>query len=300
MWINLTLSDSNGPTLNDHKIPTSPSNASNVINLSSTYLPPTHPQLLELGLSFCGTTPVDTIELTHDIHQFSRKVRIREWAWHNDGNQDSNSPSPRTLGPVGSKGLWTPPSGRNPFIDNVINSVNADLNTFLASLNDDASRDNLSREDRKALKDLKNNPAITIKPVDKGGVVVVLDSTKYKMEADEQLSNDEFYQLLDSDPTPSYHKEPISLVNTFHSPTKEEVERLIPTSPNPGNFYTRPKIHKLRALVSNRRPDAGENLKDEGIINFVRANNILTPGRPIVSGICTLKEHISAYVDQHL
>lgn len=120
------------------------------------------------------------------------------------------------------------------------------------------------------------------------------------MEADKQLSNEQFYQSLDSDPTPRYHQELVSLVNTFPSPTKEEVLRLIPTSPRPGIFYTLPKIHKLKALVNNLRTDVGEALTDEETFDFVRANNILTPGRPIVSGIGTLTEHISSYVNQHL
>ena len=54
--------------------------------------------------------------------------------------------------------------------------------------------DNLDREERTAIKTLKQNKDIIIKPADKGAVIVVMDKTDYVGEAERQPTNQVHYK----------------------------------------------------------------------------------------------------------
>lgn len=61
--------------------------------------------------------------------------------------------------------------------------------------------DNLSREDRDALRDLQTDMSIVIKPADKGGAIVIQNNVDYVQECERQLSDSDFYEKLSGDPT---------------------------------------------------------------------------------------------------
>ena len=63
---------------------------------------------------------------------------------------------------------------------------------------------NLSDDQRKALIHLSNNKSITVKPADKGGAIVIMDTEKYEMECLKTLSDPNFYEELPSVPNPEY------------------------------------------------------------------------------------------------
>ena len=48
---------------------------------------------------------------------------------------------------------------------------------------------NLTNREYQALRDLYNNPDITIKPADKGGSIVIINIEDYLAEANRQLSS---------------------------------------------------------------------------------------------------------------
>ena len=71
-------------------------------------------------------------------------------------------------------------------------------------------KDNLTREERGALKSLRNRVQtgeIVIKPADKGSATVVMSHDDYVAEAMRQLIREEHYFLLDRDPTTKYAEE---------------------------------------------------------------------------------------------
>ena len=72
--------------------------------------------------------------------------------------------------------------------------------------------------------------------------------------------------------------------------------KFIPSHPRPATFYTTPKVHRLPNLVVSTCPSSNP---DNFIIEAQRLN-INPPGRPIVSGIGTLTEYVSAFVDREL
>ena len=60
---------------------------------------------------------------------------------------------------------------------------------------------NLTKEEYKAIRSLKNNKDIVIKPADKGSAIVILDKLSYINEGEKQLNNTQFYEPTDSDLT---------------------------------------------------------------------------------------------------
>ena len=51
---------------------------------------------------------------------------------------------------------------------------------------------NLSKEEYKAIKSLRNNPGIIIKPADKTSAIVILEKQFYRNEGERQLHNNQF------------------------------------------------------------------------------------------------------------
>ena len=56
------------------------------------------------------------------------------------------------------------------------------------------------------MRDLYKKPDITIKPADKGGSIVIMNTEDYIPEASRQLSDQEHYEVLDEDLAHSYNK----------------------------------------------------------------------------------------------
>lgn len=132
-------------------------------------------------------------------------------------------------------------------------------------------RSNLSKEEEQALRTLRDDQTIVIKPADKGGAVVVLDRSVYIAEGFRQLGNSKFYRELPSNPTDKFESEIKDALTTLRKAgqiTDKTFKALIPRNSGPGRFYLLPKIHKI--------------------------NN---PGRPIVSSNGTVTEKISSFID---
>ena len=145
---------------------------------------------------------------------------------------------------------------------------------------------------------------IVIRKADKGGAITILNQEDYKEEILTQLSNNKFYKKLDYDPTTIYIQELKTFINNIEQPhAKTRILPLVPTCPQPGNFYTIPKIHKLLNIVKQFFTEQGNQLHVDDIndiITLAKDLKIFPPGRPIVSGIGTLTENISGFIDSIL
>ncbi|XP_067859529.1 uncharacterized protein epn2 isoform X2 [Heptranchias perlo] len=127
---------------------------------------------------------------------------------------------------------------------------------------------NVTRAQRNAIKALKTNRNIVIKPADKGGAIVIQNRMDYCKEAYRQLDNQEHYRRLPANPTKEHTHQLNKLIKTFDPDLQNILRTLIPRTPRVGDFYCLPKIHKAN-----------------------------TPGRPIVSGNGTLCENLSGYIE---
>lgn len=138
------------------------------------------------------------------------------------------------------------------------------------------SFNNMPRRLQQALKTLDNDDSITIKPADKGGATVILNTEDYDIECRRQLENRRYYLPLDKDPTERLTRQIGTLINEAVTEgwiTTQEAAFLVKEEPRMPYFYTLPKIHKGLSPP---------------------------PGRPIVSGIDSLLEPLSQFCDHFL
>ena len=167
-------------------IPTNTINDKNIVNLSSKTPSTDHITLLNKGLTFC---PPQICNDLRDIFLFNRRVRLTH---HFNCDTPTTNPSPRDhFHPFKSSSGWTPPPGKDPFIDSftgnlTTNTVNQPPPTRYGN--------SLNTGELQALKDLKLHNDIVIKPADKGGAIVLQNIKRYIEEGLRQLSNPENYE----------------------------------------------------------------------------------------------------------
>lgn len=132
---------------------------------------------------------------------------------------------------------------------------------------------NLTKQERGALEQMMKNDDLIIKRADKGGAVVVWGKDKYIKEVNRQLNDPVYYEVLKHNPTEVLKME----LKTILTEAKEndwisdgECKFLFKEHPKLASFYLLPKIHK--------------NLENP-------------PGRPVISGIDSLTEPVSKYID---
>ena len=224
-------------------------------------------KLLNRNLNFIPNPgKYNTDKLEEDKNKFIRSVLLK--SFFGDENNDDNDPY-RSLRQ--SNNQWLPKKVHHS-VETYIEKFNKDFaDAQRVNAND---RDNLSKEERRALGSLRNRDDIIITHADKGGAVVIISVEDYIKEAERQLKDVDFYAELSHNPT-NDHAEVIN--KTIKGFIKEKLiteklgKNLIQEDPKTPNLYFRPKIHKT--------------------------NN---PGRPIVSSINSHSSKISEFVDIHL
>ena len=135
---------------------------------------------------------------------------------------------------------------------------------------------NISPNERKAIRELRDNQTIVIKPADKGSAVVILDREDYLTEGFKQLSDVNFYQKQDSDLTEKHRTEVQNFITKLYHEGEIDssvMRYLTDDHCKTARLYLLPKIHK---------------------------GKIPPPGRPIVSANGCPTEKISQMVDHFL
>lgn len=128
----------------------------------------------------------------------------------------------------------------------------------------------------KAVVELREMKNLLFRKSDKGGLVVVMDVDLYCKQALDMLQDENTYRVLKNDPTTIFSAQLEQLlddgfsINVF---TEKEKKYLLPLYPVTPIFHGLPKSHK----------------------------NAFPPAlRPIISGIGSLCENLSCWVDIHL
>ncbi|CAN7947414.1 unnamed protein product, partial [Ixodes hexagonus] len=235
-----------------------------IVNLSSVELSHSDLCLLRKGLSFCpDTNHINEYQLHLDLHNFARNLRLREH-FH-------ESVSSHPTHPFRQSSSFTPFASKDVNLDVYVRAVQKDVLVQCKRKNSNAKASNLQPDEKKSLEDLQQRDDIVIKPADKGGAIVIMDTTMYKTEALRQLNDTNFYTALPSNPTASYATTITRVLKRLRKDEKIDEHLLnfiTPTDCKPGRFYLLPKIHKSG-----------------------------NPGRPIVSSNSTVTESISSFVD---
>ena len=236
----------------------------NVVNLSNRILSPAEISLLSKGLKFIPTpSSINKAKIKENLEVFGRKLRLK---WH---FKDKDNFSP--LDPFVEKSKFSPKG------DAMIEVYMSCLEEKILNMADNfkPSYNNLTREERTALNDLRDDYSIVIKEADKGSAVVVWDREDYIKEASSQLQDNNVYEET------SFEAEVLSdkilqILNEMkikEEITDKNIEYFMINNPRLARFYLLPKIHK-------------------------RLSNV--PGRPVVSHVGFHTERISSFVDYHL
>lgn len=231
-------------------------------------------EVLEKGLSFIPTPgKLDRDEIRRDLFTYHRRLKLLDYFQY-----EKDFPHI----PFTKASTWVPAMETiSPSIQNLIRK---DVRALAGFRPKPSNQTNLTKEQLRALKDLKNNDSIVIKPADKGSQVVILDRVQYILEAEKQLSNTMHYVPL----THSIQGETQVLLREILRDlyqgkyiTKKQLDYLSgPDTPRPRQFYLLPKIHKPPEKWS---------------IPFQ-----VPSGRPIVSDCSSESYGIAEYIDFYI
>ena len=256
-----------------------------IINLSEFELQTHHISLLQKGWNFCPTPRCPNPgQMREDLDKFHRKLK---WVQHfaTQGNTSSNTSNPvveengyimgtsreafsHTMFREAS--VYQPPMPPKP-LQTMIEHNLEDFNTRPPERA--ARKQNLSPEERLALKEILEDERIIPRSADKGSAIVLWARELYLFEGYGQLSKPNYYTPLDHCPTREYAAEINAYVETmlYRGEITESVwEYLTTDNLRTSEFYLLPKIHK---------------------------NIFPPPGRPIISGNGSPTERISKFVD---
>ena len=118
-------------------------------------------------------------------------------------------------------------------------------------------KQNISKEEQKAIGELKKDNTRLILTTDKGVALVVMDKEEYVQKAKELLDQPTYWSIS-NDPTTKYKNKLVNLLKAIKSEGEMEeslYRRLYPTGTGAPKFYGLPKIHKegipLRPIVSS-------------------------------------------------
>ena len=133
-------------------------------NFSNLQLTDNQVSVISKGLKFVPT-PVTNInnikrQLLQDFEKFARRMRLK-YIFHAENKEPH---------PFHFKSDWEPPVQNSIALESYLESVKIQLAEVMPS----GTKNNLSRNEHKALKELKNNTKIVIKKADKGTTTVIM------------------------------------------------------------------------------------------------------------------------------
>lgn len=156
--------------------------------------------MLQKGLSFCPVGKFDTFVMDIDLERFFRAIRLKVYfAQDRDSevpevNEDivSLTPETMTLDALGLRlrSMYLPPKNSHP-VETFVYLVKKDMGCLFRNIEkgDYHIRDNMTREEKDALKVLLNDDSIIVKPADKGGSIEIMDHLLYIREIECQLAD---------------------------------------------------------------------------------------------------------------
>ena len=121
------------------------------------------------------------------------------------------------------------------------------------------SKPNISKEEWKAIKELRTDKDCLVLTADKGVVLVVIDKIDYTKKMNQLLEDKNTYRLLKMDPTNKQKNRLINILRRIKSEGRLEestYKKMYPTGTSSPKLYGLPKIHKkeipLRPIVSSQ------------------------------------------------
>ena len=120
------------------------------------------------------------------------------------------------------------------------------------------AKSNLSKEERTAIRELKEDESITILPADKGKCIEVMDTYEYKQKMKQKLSDENTYKKIGYDPTFIVQEALITELSKIRDNNEIDerlYRKLYPNKTQMPRMFGQPKIHKegfpLREVVDS-------------------------------------------------
>ena len=260
-----------------------------VYNLSKYELSADELSLLEKGLSFIPTARgYPKADVKQSLEKQQRKLRLKNYF-----QDDGTLKEPKTVKEIFKYPSRWEPSYETPMdkeVKECLVGLDRDVwnefNATSAWARDTLripSKDNLTRGERNAIKTLRSNPNIIIKPADKGGAVVIMNVDDYEAEGLRQLQNTKYYEELDGPVYPETAKKLTEVLSKMLREgfiTEDNFDYLKPSANDKKRyFYLLPKVHKDPSSWKN--PNMPE-------------------GRPIVSNCDSECARICKYIEYWL
>ena len=251
-----------------------------VVNLSHHILTYDQKNVLSFGLNFCPTpNQIDPGEMRTDLDKLHRRLRLEsrfkgetvdicDLNTEEENNHSSVPFAHRKFKPASSYNPVGPPCLEAMIISNERDFNKREKLPYLTN--------NINPKERVAIRELRDNNKIIIKPADKGSAVVILNREDYLTEGYKQLSDENFYLKQDSDLTEKHRIEVQSFLQSLYNDGEIDTSvsiYLTDAECRTSRLYLLPKIHK---------------------------GKIPPPGRPIVSANGCPTEKISQLVDHFL
>ena len=110
------------------------------------------------------------------------------------------------------------------------------------------TRPNITAEEFKAIKELREDWSRIVLTMDKGVAMVIMDKQEYTDKAIWLLSDTNTYRTILKDPTNKLKNKLIAILKDIkqtHGLKDSTYYKVYPTSAVPPNFYGLPKIHKV-------------------------------------------------------
>ncbi|CAG2199336.1 unnamed protein product [Mytilus edulis] len=252
-----------------------------IINLSHRKLQLREINLLKRGLKFTPTPNEDKTQLGADIDEFGRRLRINYiFCKDNEENEEEeNKPLVR------NKSDWIPRPTKDKDLEETIKTLKT--NSLTSNKN---VKDNLTREEKTALQNLKSDKSIIIKEADKGNAVVIMDREYYRDSILNMLQDEMSYEVTDKKLDRQTSTMIKKLLKKHETELfKEEIDYISNSKFSESYFYGLPKIHKSEE-ISNAISE-----QNSEYIELLRPNDFKF--RPIVGGPNSVTHNLSHFIE---
>ena len=229
-------------------------------------------KLLEKGLNYIPTPKnITKLPILEAANNFARRLKLA-YRFRNSTYHRSTKFIP--------KSTWTPEDKTMPpEVLGTISKINADLSNLQVPYH----QNNLTKGEISALRSIKENAEIIIKPADKGSATVIMDKENYINEGYRQLNDNQYYEKIENPIFPETAKRVNEILQDLFKKgfiSDKQFQYLkSPEEPRPRQFYMLPKIHKP--------------LDKWPVPN-------MPPGRPIISDCSSESYNVSEYIDHFL
>jgi hypothetical protein len=228
------------------------------INLSDICLPSSTIKLLDKGLTFIPTYNRQPLNQIYDLqHRLVRNLMLKDFFSRRKHDSELDADAEDGLRQFRLPSTWIPPHSKISeetrtttrdiyrATERLVNKRHSNNYGYLRLLN---QRQNTSTIERQAIRDLKSQHEIVIKPADKGSAVVIMNRANYIQEGYRQLNNTQYYRKLTTPIYPNNVPKINAILQTMYDNGAIDDRQLAFLSAKHTDrgrrFYMLPKIHK--------------------------------------------------------